>query len=236
MTRYLQEPDVALRIDIITLFPEIFFGPLASSITGRALRENKVEIRAIDLRDYTHDRRKTVDDKPFGGGPGMLMKVEPLYEAVSSLKQDGTKVILTGPAGGRFTQQTAHALSGERHLIFICGHYEGVDQRVRDLLVDMELSIGDYILTNGNLAAMVMVDAIVRLLPGVLGDDESAAQESFENGLLEYPQYTPPVEFHGLKVPDVLLSGNHARIGQWRRAESMNTTLLVRPDLINDKN
>ena len=236
MTRYPQEPDVALHIDIITLFPEIFFGPLASSITGRALRENKVEIRAIDLRDYTHDRRKTVDDKPFGGGPGMLMKVEPLYEAVSSLKQDGTKVILTGPAGGRFTQQTAHALSGERHLIFICGHYEGVDQRVRDLLVDMELSIGDYILTNGNLAAMVMVDAIVRLLPGVLGDDESAAQESFENGLLEYPQYTQPVEFHGMKVPDVLLSGNHARIGQWRRAESMNTTLLVRPDLINDKN
>ena len=236
MTRYPQEPEVALHIDIITLFPEIFFGPLASSITGRALRENKVEIRAIDLRDYTHDRRKTVDDKPFGGGPGMLMKVEPLYEAVSSLKQDGTKVILTGPAGGRFTQQTAHALSGERHLIFICGHYEGVDQRVRDLLVDMELSIGDYILTNGNLAAMVMVDAIVRLLPGVLGDDESAAQESFENGLLEYPQYTQPVEFHGLKVPDVLLSGNHARIGQWRRAESMNTTLLVRPDLINDKN
>ena len=236
MTRYPQEPDVALHIDIITLFPEIFFGPLASSITGRALRENKVEIRAIDLRDYTHDRRKTVDDKPFGGGPGMLMKVEPLYEAVSSLKQDGTKVILTGPAGGRFTQQTAHALSGERHLIFICGHYEGVDQRVRDLLVDMELSIGDYILTNGNLAAMVMVDAIVRLLPGVLGDDESAVQESFENGLLEYPQYTQPVEFHGMKVPDVLLSGNHARIGQWRRAESMNTTLLVRPDLINDKN
>ena len=236
MTRYPQEPEVALHIDIITLFPEIFFGPLASSITGRALRENKVEIRAIDLRDYTHDRRKTVDDKPFGGGPGMLMKVEPLYEAVSSLKQDGTKVILTGPAGGRFTQQTAHALSGERHLIFICGHYEGVDQRVRDLLVDMELSIGDYILTNGNLAAMVMVDAIVRLLPGVLGDDESAAQESFENGLLEYPQYTQPVEFHGMRVPDVLLSGNHARIGQWRRAESMNTTLLVRPDLINDKN
>ena len=236
MTRYPQEPEVALHIDIITLFPELFFGPLASSITGRALRENKVEIRAIDLRDYTHDRRKTVDDKPFGGGPGMLMKVEPLYEAVSSLKQDGTKVILTGPAGGRFTQQTAHALSGERHLIFICGHYEGVDQRVRDLLVDMELSIGDYILTNGNLAAMVMVDAIVRLLPGVLGDDESAAQESVENGLLEYPQYTQPVEFHGMKVPDVLLSGNHARIGQWRRAESMNTTLLVRPDLINDKN
>ena len=125
-----QEPDVALRIDIITLFPEIFFGPLASSITGRAMRENKVEIRAVDLRDFTHDRRKTVDDKPFGGGPGMLMKVEPLFEAVSSLKQDGTKVILTGPAGGRFTQKTAHALSGEQHLIFICGHYEGVDQNL----------------------------------------------------------------------------------------------------------
>ena len=231
-----QEPDVALRIDIITLFPEIFFGPLASSITGRAMRENKVEIRAIDLRDFTHDRRKTVDDKPFGGGPGMLMKVEPLFEAVSSLKQDGTKVILTGPAGGRFTQATAHALAGEQHLIFICGHYEGVDQRVRDLLVDMELSIGDYILTNGNLAAMVMTDAIVRLLPGVLGDDESAVQESFENGLLEYPHYTQPVEFHGMRVPDVLLSGDHARIGQWRRAESTNTTLLVRPDLINNKN
>ena len=231
-----REPDVALRIDIITLFPEIFFGPLTSSITGRAVRENKVEIRAIDLRDFTHDRRKTVDDKPFGGGPGMLMKVEPLFEAVSSLKQDGTKVILTGPAGGRFTQATAHALAGEQHLIFICGHYEGVDQRVRDLLVDMELSIGDYILTNGNLAAMVMTDAIVRLLPGVLGDDESAVQESFENGLLEYPQYTQPVEFHGMRVPDVLLSGDHARIGQWRRAESTNTTLLVRPDLINNKN
>jgi len=225
---------VGLRIDIITLFPDLFSAPLNCSILGRAVRDGIVSVNVVDLREFTHDRRKTVDDKPFGGGPGMLMKIEPLYEAVCSLKQDGSKVILTGPGGGRFTQCTAHALSAEQHLIFICGHYEGVDQRVRDLLIDMELSIGDYVLTSGNLAALVMTDAIVRLLPGALGDDSSSDDESFEHGLLEYPQYTQPVEFHGLKVPDVLLSGNHARIEEWRRAESVNKTLLIRPDLLNN--
>lgn len=222
-----------LHIDIITLFPELYEAPLRCSILGRAIREGKIEVNAIDLRDYTHDRRKTVDDKPFGGGPGMLMKIEPLFEAVSSLKRDGTKVILTGPGGGRFTQRTAHELAGESHLIFICGHYEGVDQRVRDLLIDMELSIGDYVLTSGNLAALVMTDAIVRLIPGVLGDDASSEDESFENNLLEYPQYTQPTEFQGLKVPEVLLSGDHAKIREWRLAESVKKTLLVRPDLIH---
>ncbi len=223
---------MSLRIDIVTLFPDIFFGPLKSSIVGRAIRQQQVEINAIDLRDYTHDERKTVDDKPFGGGPGMLMKIEPLFEAVSSLKQTGTKVILTGPSGERFTQKVARRLSGESHIIFICGHYEGVDQRVRDCLIDMELSIGDYVLTSGNLAAMVMTDAIVRLLPGVLGDEKSAEDESFEDSLLEYPQYTHPVDFHGMRVPEILLSGDHAKIKAWRHAESVNKTLLVRPDLL----
>lgn len=222
-----------MRIDILTLFPEIFFGPLGSSIVGRAMKNGLVEIHAVNLRDYTHDRHQTVDDKPFGGGPGMLMKPEPLFEAVEALKKDDTKVILTGPRGERFTQKIATELARESHLLIVCGHYEGVDERVRLHLADREISIGDYVLTSGNLPAMVMCDAVVRLLPGALGCDESDADESFstESGFLEYPQYTRPAEFRSWKVPDVLLSGNHALIEKWRRNEAFLETLRRRPDL-----
>ncbi len=219
-----------MQIDILTLFPEIFSGPLGSSIVGRARKENLVQIHTVNLRDYTHDSRKTVDDKPYGGGPGMLMKVEPLFEAVHTLRRNESKVILTSPGGERFNQKLARELSKESHLIIICGHYEGVDERVKTF-VDREISIGDFILTSGNLAAMVMTDAIVRLLPGALGDPQSDQEESFENGLLEYPQYTRPPVFNGMRVPDVLMSGDHQKIEKWRRAESLNRTLDKRPDL-----
>lgn len=221
-----------MQIDIITLFPEIFFGPFAESIIGRAVKQNLVDIRTVDLRKYTHDNRKTVDDKPYGGGPGMLMKLEPLFEAVDDLRGEDSTVILTSPQGEPFKQRIAGELSQLKHIIFICGHYEGVDQRVRDSLIDRELSIGDYVLTSGNLAAMVMTDAIVRLLPGVLGSPESEVDESFSNGLLEYPQYTRPPEFQGMKVPEVLLSGNHAAIDTWRHEQALIKTKSVRPDLI----
>jgi tRNA (guanine37-N1)-methyltransferase len=221
-----------LRIDIITLFPEIFFGPFAESIIGRAVKQELVEINTVDLRQYTHDNRKTVDDKPYGGGPGMLMKLEPLFEAVEALRSENSLVILTSPQGEPFKQRLAGELAEQQHLIFICGHYEGVDQRVREGLIDRELSIGDYVLTSGNLAAMVMTDAIVRLLPGVLGSPESQVDESFSDGLLEYPQYTRPPEYNGMKVPEVLLSGNHAAIDQWRHEQAVVKTKSVRPDLI----
>jgi tRNA (guanine37-N1)-methyltransferase len=221
-----------LQIDIITLFPEIFFGPFGESIIGRAVKQGIVEINAVDLRKYTHDNRKTVDDKPYGGGPGMLMKLEPLFEAVEDLRREDSTVILTSPQGEPFKQRIAGELSQLKHLIFICGHYEGVDQRVRDGLIDRELSIGDYVLTSGNLAAMVMTDAIVRLIPGVLGSPESEVDESFSNGLLEYPQYTRPPEFRNMKVPEVLLSGNHGAIEKWRHEQAVVKTKSVRPDLI----
>ncbi len=224
---------MSLRIDIVTLFPEIFSGPMNSSIVGRAKEKNLVEINAVNLRDFAHDRRQTVDDVPYGGGPGMLMKADVLSEAVLSLRKPDSLVILTGPRGKKFDQKTAHELSRKTHLIILCGHYEGVDERVRQLLIDREYSIGDYVLTSGNLPAMVMTDAIVRLLPGALGDDASGVDESFENDLLEYPQYTRPPEFQGLRVPDVLLSGNHEKIAKWRKAEAMRITLANRPDLID---
>ena len=197
------------------------------------MKNGLVEINAVNLRDYTHDRHQTVDDKPFGGGPGMLMKPEPLFEAVEALKREDTKVILTGPRGERFSQKIAAELAQESHLLIVCGHYEGVDERVRLHLADREISIGDYVLTSGNLPAMVMCDALVRLLPGALGCDESDADESFstESGFLEYPQYTRPAEFRGWKVPDVLLSGNHALIEKWKRNEAFLETLRTRPDL-----
>jgi len=223
-----------LRIDIITLFPDIFFGPFKESIIGRAVKQGLVEINTVNLRKYTHDERATVDDKPYGGGPGMLMKVEPLFEAVEDLRTEQSLVILTSPQGERFNQKMAVEMTAYDHLIIICGHYEGVDERVRAGLVDREISIGDYVLTSGNLAAMVMTDAIVRLLPGVLGSAESSVDESFANGLLEYPQYTRPVEFRGMKVPDVLLSGNHAEIAAWRLKQSQDRTRQRRPDLMPD--
>lgn len=199
---------------------------------GRAREQGIVEINTVDLRDYTHDAHRTVDDKPYGGGPGMLMKPEPLFEAVESLKKAGSKVILTSPQGERFRQRTARELASESHLIIICGHYEGVDERVRLSLVDREISIGDYVLTSGNLPAMVIVDAVVRLLPGVLGSPESKEEESFSDGLLEYPQYTRPAEFRGMQVPETLLSGNHAQIAKWRAEQSRMGTMRRRPDLL----
>ena len=197
------------------------------------MKNGIVEINAVNLRDYTHDRHQTVDDKPFGGGPGMLMKPEPLFEAVEALRKDDTKVILTGPRGEQFSQKIASELAQESHLVIVCGHYEGVDERVRKHLVDREISIGDYILTSGNLPAMVMCDALVTLMPGALGCDESDVDESFstESGFLEYPQYTRPADFRGWTVPDVLLSGNHALIEKWRRNEAFLETLRRRPDL-----
>ena len=186
----------------------------------------------MNLRDYTHDKRGTVDDKPYGGGAGMLMKVEPLFEAVEDLRKENTLVLMTSPSGEQFNQKMAHELAAKEHILIICGHYEGVDERVREALVDREVSIGDYVLTSGNLPAMVMVDAVTRLLPGALGSPESDVDESFENGLLEYPQYTRPPVFRGMEVPEVLLSGNHAEIAKWRKMQSEERTAGRRPDLI----
>jgi tRNA (guanine37-N1)-methyltransferase len=194
-----------------------------------------VEVNAVNLRDYTHDKRGTVDDKPYGGGAGMLMKVEPLFEAVEDLRKENTLVLMTSPSGEPFNQKMAHEFAAKEHILIICGHYEGVDERVREALVDREVSIGDYVLTSGNLPAMVMVDAVTRLLPGALGSPESDVDESFENGLLEYPQYTRPPVFRDMAVPEVLLSGNHAEIARWRREQSEQRTAGRRPDLLNKK-
>lgn len=221
-----------MKIDVITLFPGMFTGPLDESIIKRARAEGRLELVIHNLRDYTHDRHKTVDDKPFGGGPGMLLKPEPIFEAVENLAGDETKVILLGPSGRPFSQAIARELSEEKHLLFLCGSYEGFDERVREQLVDDELSIGDYVLTNGNLPAMVIIDAVARLLPGVLGDDESSHEESFSNGLLEYPHYTRPAEYRGMKVPEILLSGHHAQIAAWREEQSRRRTQERRPDLL----
>ena len=220
-----------MRIDILTLFPEIFPGPLGSSIIGRAVKNGIVEINAIDLRQYAHDRHASVDDKPYGGGPGMLMKPDVLFEALSDLKKDGTVVVLTSPRGEQFNQSAAVKMAAIDHLLILCGHYEGVDERVIERFVDWELSLGDFVMTSGNIAAMAMIDAAVRLLPGVLGKDESSADESFSNGLLEYPQYTRPAEIDGMKVPEVLLSGDHGKIAEWRLGESLKITAARRPDL-----
>ena len=221
-----------MKIDVLTLFPAMFAGPLDESIIMRARKAGLLELKIHQLRDWTHDRHKTVDDKPFGGGPGMLMKPEPLFEAVDSLRRAETKVILLTPSGRRFSQQVAHELAKEKDLLLVTGHYEGFDERVRETLADDELSIGDYVLTNGALPAMVVIDAVARLLPGVLGDDDSSRDESFSEGLLEYPQYTRPAEFRGMKVPEVLLSGNHAEIEKWRREQAKERTKAKRPDLL----
>ena len=220
-----------MRIEVLTLFPEMFPGPLGTSIIGRAIKRKLFEFRAIDLRDFTHDAHKTVDDKPYGGGPGMLMKVEVLAEAVNALRRPETRVILTSPRGKRFDQKMAREFSTQQHLLLIAGHYEGVDQRVIETLVDQEVSLGDFVLTSGNLAAMVMTDAIVRLLPGALGCDQSSEDESHSGHLLEYGQYTRPPVFGGRTVPEILQSGDHARIAAWRRDEAERLTRERRPDL-----
>jgi tRNA (guanine37-N1)-methyltransferase len=221
-----------VKIDVLTLFPGMFVGPLDESIVKRARETGRLALRVLDLRDYTHDRHRTVDDRPYGGGPGMVLKPEPLFEALEQLSGNTTRIILLAPAGRRFDQAMARELAQGEHLILICGSYEGVDERVRDEWVDDELSIGDFVLTNGALPAMVVIDAVTRVLPGVLGDDESALDESFSQGLLEYPHYTRPAEYRGLKVPEVLLSGHHAQIAQWRAEQSRQRTAQRRPDLL----
>lgn len=225
-----------MKIDILTLFPESF-KPLEESIISRAVKADKLEINVINIRDYSKDKHKKCDDYTFGGGPGMLMMPQPIYDAVTSI--DGwksAKKIYLSPKGQVFNQAKAKELSNEDHLILLCGHYEGVDQRVIDLLIDEEISIGDFVLTGGELPAMVLVDSISRLVPGVLGGEESAEIETFSNGLLEYPQYTKPREFMGLSVPEVLLSGDHKKIDNWRKEQSEKLTEERRPDLTKNTN
>ncbi len=210
----------------------MFAGPLDESIVKRARDTGLLDLKIHNLRDWTHDRHKTVDDRPFGGGPGMLLKPEPIFEAVESLQREKTRVILLSPGGRQFNQAIARELAQAEDLLLVTGHYEGFDERVREELADDELSIGDYVLTNGALPAMVVIDAVTRLLPGALGDDESSHDESFSHGLLEYPQYTRPAEFRGMKVPDVLVSGHHAEIEKWRREQAKLRTKERRPDLM----
>src|SRR6266404_5040514 len=226
-----------MKIDILTLFPEICRAPLNESMMKRAQENKIVDLRIHNLRDWTTDKHHIVDDAPFGGGQGMVMKPEPIFAAVeeiqSKIENRKSKIVLMSPAGRRFDQTMAADLSHESHLIIICGHYEGIDHRVIEHLVDLEISIGDYVLTNGAVAAVVLVDAVVRLLPGVLGHEQSAADDSFSVDLLEAPQYTRPAEFRGWKVPQVLLSGNHAEIAKWRIEEARKRTKQNRPDLLD---
>jgi len=222
-----------LRFDIITIFPQMVSAVTGESIVKRAQDKKKVRINVHDLRDFSEGNYRQVDDRPFGGGPGMVLMPEPLFKAVKKIKgRRKAKVILTCAGGQPLTQKKAHELSLEKNIIIICGHYEGVDERVRQELVDESISIGDYVLTGGELPAMVIVDSVTRLLPGVLGKGASLEEESFEQGLLEYPQYTRPADFNGRKVPDVLLSGNHRDIAKWRKAQAVSRTQKVRPDLL----
>ena len=226
-----------MKIDILTLFPEICRAPLSESMMKRAQENKIVDLRIHNLRDWTTDKHHIVDDAPFGGGQGMVMKPEPIFAAVEELQKSAisnqkSKVILMSPGGRRLDQELATELSKESHLAVVCGHYEGVDHRVIEHLVDLEVSIGDYVLTNGAIAAVVLVDAVVRLLPGVLGHEQSAHDDSFSAGLLETPQYTRPAEFRGWKIPEVLLSGNHAEIAKWRKEQALKRTKQNRPDLL----
>jgi tRNA (guanine37-N1)-methyltransferase len=226
-----------MRIDVITLFPEILGGPLEASILGRAQRAGQVDIQLHQLRDYATDKHHTVDDKPYGGGPGMLLKCEPIFAAVQDVQAKAApagRVILLSPGGSKFDQAKARELAGLERLVLLCGHYEGVDERVREHLVDEELCIGDFVLTNGALAALVVIDAVVRLIPHVVGNEASTQSESFsaERPWLEGPQYTRPEEFRGWRVPEILLSGNHGKIEQWSEEQSRLRTEQVRPDLL----
>jgi tRNA (guanine37-N1)-methyltransferase len=221
-----------MRVDIITLFPEICRAPLSESMMKRAQENGALELRIHNLRDWTTDKHHVVDDAPFGGGQGMVMKPEPIFAAVESLRTKTSATVLMTPQGKRLDQKLADSMSTQEHLIVVCGHYEGVDHRVIEHLIDAEISIGDYVLTNGAIAAVVFVDAVVRLIPGVLGHDQSAVEDSFRNSLLEGPQYTRPAEFRGWKVPEILLSGNHAQIAAWRKEQALRRTRENRPDLL----
>lgn len=220
-----------MRIDVITIFPEMLDGFLRASMMKRAAQKGALDLRTINLRDFATDRHQTTDDRPFGGGPGMVMKPEPIFAAVESVRTPESRVILMCPQGRVFRQSVARELAASSHLIFICGHYEGVDERVREALATDELSIGDYVLTNGVLPAAVVIDAVVRLLPGVLGGEGATEQESFSADALEYPQYTRPADFRGMTVPPVLLNGNHEEIARWRAEQSRARTRARRPDL-----
>ena len=223
-----------MRIDILSLFPQIAAAALAESMIGKAQQKGLVQIHSHNIRDWARDKHRTTDDTPYGGGQGMVLKCEPLFDAIESLRTPESRVIYMSPAGAPFRQETAARLASDcSHMILLCGHYEGIDQRVIDTLVHEEISIGDYVLTNGAIAAVVVADAVVRLLPGVLGDAASAVDDSFATGLLEFPHYTRPVEFRGSRVPDILLSGNHAAIADWRKAQALDKTRRHRPDLLS---
>ena len=232
-----------MQLDVVTIFPEMFPGVLGASILKRAQASGRLRIAVHDLRAYTHDRRRTVDDRPYGGGPGMVMRVEPIAEAVEAIRAGCRKArhrscrtILLTPSGERLTSSVAKELSGAAHLILICGHYEGVDERVRELVVDRSLSIGDYVLTGGELPAMVLIDCVARFVPGVIGHRQATVEESFSAGWLEYPQYTRPPAFRKQAVPKVLRSGDHERIARWRTLQAAARTLATRPDLVTNGN
>jgi tRNA (guanine37-N1)-methyltransferase len=223
-----------MRLDIVSLFPAICAGSLSESVIGRAWKNGLVEINLIDLRAFTHDQRRTVDDTPYGGGAGMVLRPEPLFECLDSLTTEETHVALMTPQGCPFNQKAAARLAKKKHLVLVCGHYEGIDERARQCLMHEEISLGDYVLTNGAIAAVVVADAVIRLIPGVLGSPQSTQEESFGNeALLEYPQYTRPETFRGMKVPDVLLGGNHQAIATWREEQRMIRTVARRPDLLH---
>ncbi len=220
------------RIDVLTLFPRMLDGFLAESILGKGLERDLLSVKVHDLRAWTTDKHRTADDRPFGGGAGMVMKPEPVVAAIEQLQSPGCKRIYLTPDGVPFSTALAAGLARESHLVLLSGHYEGIDQRIRDTVIDMEISIGDYVLTNGTLAAAVVIDALSRFIPGVLGEEKSLTHESFTGKLLDFPQYTRPAEFRGMSVPEVLLSGNHAEIEKWRSARSLEKTKKVRPDLL----
>jgi tRNA (guanine37-N1)-methyltransferase len=224
--------SVMTSFDILTLFPNVCAGVFTESILKKAQENRLIQVRCLNIRDWTSDKHHVTDEPPYGGGPGMVMKPEPIFAAVESIRSERSHIILMTPAGRRFTQEVATDLSRKEHLIFICGHYEGVDQRVAEHLVNDELSIGDYVLSNGAIAAAVVVDAVARLIPGVLGDSDSACDESFSSGTLEHPQYTRPQEFRGWSVPEILLSGNHRAIREWRASQARQKTEERRPDLL----
>ena len=226
-----------MRFDILTLFPDLFAAFLKAGVLGRAVEKGVVEVSITNIRDFARGRHKVADDRPYGGGNGMVMKPGPIYRALQSIDrhEEGCRVILLTPQGAPFHQATARELARLNHLVLICGRYEGVDERVRSRYIDAELSIGDFILSGGELGAMVVVDAVSRVIPGVLGGERSSLEDSFEEGLLEYPQYTRPRVFEGEEVPAVLLSGDHERIRLWRRAEALKRTLERRPDLLDQE-
>jgi len=225
--------DPALRFDVLSLFPKTVEGFAAESILGRAVEKGLIEINSLDLRRWAKGKHRETDDRPFGGGAGMVLKPEPLFDAIEEISTESTKVIYMAPDGESLSPSIAKELALEKHLLLVSGHYEGIDQRVRDQLVDREISIGDYVLTNGSLAASVLIDSVARHVPNVLGDEDSLIDESFEDQLLSYPQYTRPHEYRGMTVPEVLLSGNHSQIQQWRNEQRESKTRKLRPDLLN---